>query len=174
MSSIIINESSVLSTLEPANKSFWLSRLCDQNYQKLTRLIPYPLHELPANLVGTTSGGPDLLLRRIDLSPYTASIQLTHQFSNRGYYSFEPGIVMRVYLDACSIEALYDHEREGAGSCQPYYDAEMLAQKWELNYFLSLWLDHCIRCDYQFESAAQQKEGRCGEHCEHRFEPPLL
>jgi uncharacterized protein YqiB (DUF1249 family) len=173
MSNAILNEPSVLSALDPANKSFWLSRLCDQNYQKFARMIPYPLHELPHHLVGATPGGPDLLLKLIDLSPYTATLQLTHQFSSLGRYSFEPGIVMRVYLDACSIEALYDHEREGADSCQPYYNAEMLAQKWELNYFLSIWLDHCIRCDYQFQRVAHYQEGQCGEHCEHRRHPPL-
>jgi uncharacterized protein len=152
MSGTLLKKDGVLSTLEPINKSFWLSRLCDQNYQKLSRLIPHPLYELPDDLIGTTPGGPDLLIRRLELSPYTATMQLTHLFSNLGGHSLEPGIVIRVYLDACSIEALYDHERAGASRCQPYYGAEMLAQKWELNYFLSTWLDHCIRCDYQFES----------------------
>ncbi|QFY42069.1 DUF1249 domain-containing protein [Candidatus Methylospira mobilis] len=164
MSNATLNRGSVQCTLEPANKSFWLSRLCDQNYQKLARLLPYPIDELPDDLVGTTPGGPDLLLRRLELSPYTATIQLTHHFSNTGNHSFEPGIVMRVYLDACNIEALYDHQRAGACSCQPYYGAEMLALKWELNYFLSTWLDHCIRCDYQFEfeSTGQRGSGRVG------------
>lgn len=95
------------------------------------------------------------MLRRIDSSPYTLTIQLTHRFSAADHDRFEPGVVIRVYLDACSIEALYDHARAGAGDCQPYYNADMLAQKWELNYFLSLWLDHCLNCDYQFERATQ-------------------
>jgi len=164
MNSATLNRDGVRRTLEPANKSFWLSRLCDQNYQKLVRLLPCPLYELPDDLVGTTPGGPDLLLRCLELSPYTATIQLTHLFSNQDCPSLEPGMVMRVYLDACSIEALHDHQRAGACSCQPYYGVEMLARKWELNYFLSTWLDHCIRCDYQFEfeSAGQRGAERIG------------
>ncbi|QSA95643.1 DUF1249 domain-containing protein [Methylococcus sp. EFPC2] len=140
-----------MSTLEPINKSYWLSRVCEANYTRLLTLIPHLL-TLPVGVSARADGTPGLELELLERSPYTLLIELTHSFTWEFGALSEPAVRIRVYLDAHTTEVLSAKER-------PYvfdimrHDAEareVMDYKWSLNYFLALWLDHCIASDYQF------------------------
>lgn len=139
-----------MSVFQPAEKSFWLQKVCESNYQKLANLIP-DLACIDETAVAQVNGKPSLHLRLLERSPYTLVLELTHDFARGG----EPAVKIRVSLDAKTAEALSDH-------CRPFVlDAvrdrssakSVLDYKWSLNYFLTRWLDHCLQSDYRFGTA---------------------
>ncbi|MGX2040540.1 DUF1249 domain-containing protein [Methylocaldum sp. MU1018] len=144
-----------MSIFQPAEKSFWLQKVCESNYEKLANLIP-DLARIDETAVARVNGKPSLHLRLIERSPYTLTLELTHDFV-RGV---EPAVKIRVSLDAKTAEALSDH-------CRPLVlDAlrdepsakSVLDYKWSLNYFLTRWLDHCLQSDYRFGAARYSQE----------------
>jgi len=145
-----------MSIFQPAEKSFWLQKVCESNYEKLANLIP-DLARIDETAIAQVNGKPSLHLRLLERSPYTLTLELTHDFV-RG---LEPAVKIRVSLDAKTAEALSDH-------CRPVVlDAlrgsessakSVLDYKWSLNYFLTRWLDHCLQSDYRFGTARYSRE----------------
>lgn len=145
-----------MSIFKPAEKSFWLQKVCESNYEKLANLIP-DLARIDDTAVAQVTGKPSLHLRLLERSPYTLTLELTHDFV-RG---LEPAVKIRVSLDAKTAEALSDH-------CRPVVlDAlrgsessarSVLDYKWSLNYFLTRWLDHCLQSDYRFGATRYSHE----------------
>lgn len=147
-----------MSVLDPVNKSYWLAHLCEANYRKLNRLIP-SLASISA-AAAQAEGKPALLVRLIERSPYTLTMELTHSFE-RGYEALrEPALRIRVYLDAGAAEVLSDRERPDVQQALPTYpDIQgVMDYKWCLNYFLSQWLDHCLQSRYCFTPSHPDEE----------------
>ncbi len=150
-----------MSVLELHEKSYWLAKLCEANYERLLRLVP-GLKGMGRSAVARADGKPALHLELLDHSPHTLTLELSHCF---GFESLlEPAVRIRVYLDARAAEVLSDHARPSVHQAlQRYAQArEVMDYKWTLNYFLSQWLDHCLACDYRFGLAQAGRES-CGE-----------
>ena len=131
-------------------KSYWLHRVCEANFARLSRLVP-DFHAVETLIRAESPGNPPLHLRLIERSPFTLVLELTHHFSQGFSAILEPQVLLRVSLDAKTVEMLSDHERpdvnralEGAGHPQA-----VLEYKWSMNYFLSRWLDHCLAQNYR-------------------------
>lgn len=148
-----------MSVFYPAEKSFWLHKVCEANYRKLTDLVP-DLTRIGATATAKAQNKPALHLRLLERSPYTLTLELTHDFA-RGYEPLaEPAVRIRVCLDSKTAEVLSD-------ACRPFVlDAlrdeasarAVLDYKWSLNYFLARWLDHCLSSDYRFGAARSEPE----------------
>ena len=148
-----------MNVMNPVNKSYWLASVCEANYRKLNELIP-ELALISSAAAAQVDGKPALLVRVIERSPYTLTVELTHSFS-RGFESLlEPAVRIRVYFDAGAAEVLSDHERPfvlEALRHEPSLRAVM-DYKWSLNYFLSQWLDHCLKSSYRFTLSSPDEE----------------
>ncbi|MEI6353085.1 MAG: DUF1249 domain-containing protein [Methylococcus sp.] len=135
----------------PEEKALWLHHLCEANFSRLERLIP-SFGEIQEESVGRATGKPALYFRLLERSPFTLVIELTHDFSGEPQLIFEPNVRIRVCLDARTVEMLSDDERPHVHLA--LRDAEapeaILDYKWEMNYFLARWLDHCLQADYRF------------------------
>jgi uncharacterized protein YqiB (DUF1249 family) len=145
----------------PSEKSFWLQKVCERNYEKLKSLIP------DWTRVGDTSiarvhGKPALYLKLLERSAYTLILELTHDFERGFEQRQEPAVRIRVCLDSKTAEVLSDY-------CRPFVlDAlrhdpsagKVLDYKWTHNYFLARWLDHCVQSNYQFGSV-RFSQGEC-------------
>jgi uncharacterized protein YqiB (DUF1249 family) len=142
-----------MSTVSPNNKSFLLQTLCESNYRKLLRLIPN-LRDLDNCSTGHALGKPDLYITLIEKGPYTMTLELSHCFGHDLDPFFEPAIKLRVYFDVQSAEVLRDHERPMVNHAfdQPVSAKKVMDYKWELNYFLEKWLNHCLKNDYKFQN----------------------
>jgi uncharacterized protein YqiB (DUF1249 family) len=148
-----------MSVLNPVNKSFWLANLCEANYRKLNQLIP-DLALISSVAAAQAEGKPALLVRLIERAPYTLTVELTHRFNWGFESSLEPAVRIRVYLDAGAAEVLSDHERPvvlEALRHEPNLRGVM-DYKWSLNYFLSQWLDHCLKSRYRFTLSSPDEE----------------
>ncbi len=144
-----------MSQFDPAQKSLWLQRVCEDNYRKLEVLVP-DLQALADEKKATgLSGLPPLHVSLLERSPYTLLLELTHHFSFEAGSLVEPAVRIRVCFDARTAEVLSDHVRADV-MLSPLDQREpglVLDYKWKLNYFLSRWLEHCI--DYQYETVDQ-------------------
>ena len=152
-----------MSRFDPQEKSYWLAKLCEANYERLLRLIPN-LPGLAQSAVASADGKPSLHLRLLEHSPYTVTLELSHCFS-LGLESLpEPAVKIRVYLDARAAEVLSDRDRPGLRDAlrREAQAREVMDYKWTLNYFLSQWLEHCLACNYRFAVARAGRE-TCGE-----------
>ena len=140
-----------MSSFSPIEKSFWLHRICEANYQRLNQLLP----ELEAMATIVTAvpqapGKPVLRFRLLERSPFTLLLEVTHDFEGPFQVLKEPQVRLRVSLDAKTVEMLSDRERpdlHDALGREPA-PARVLEYKWTLNYFLSRWLDHCLDAEY--------------------------
>lgn len=140
-----------MSFLNPINKSWCLEQVCASNYEKIFRLIP-DLRAVKDNAVGLAPNNTMLHLKVIEQTAYTLTIELSHCFSKKPDELLEPGLKIRIYLDAQLAEVLSDHARPSVhyavrdiGLCR-----EIMNYKWRLNFFLQKWLDHCLAKDYRF------------------------
>ncbi len=142
-------------TVNPVNKSFCLEQLCESNYQKLLKLIP-DLLTLKGTATGHAVNNTTLHILIIESTPYTLTVELSHNFSQNQHELLEPAVKIRLYLDAQLAEVLNDHARASVAQVfkDPGLSREIMNYKWRLNYFLQKWLDHCLKKDYQFSNAA--------------------
>jgi len=140
-----------MSQLKPVNTSFCLEKICESNYQKLFRLIP-ELCTLQNTAIGHTGDKPALYLDILERNPYTLTIELSHCFNRHLNELLEPGLKIRVYLDAKLAEVIRDNDRPAVAQIyhNPGHLLEIQDYKWRLNYFLQKWLDHCLKTDYRF------------------------
>ena len=145
-----------MSSFDPVNKSYWLASLCESNYLKLARLIP-DLDLIPPSASAQVDGKPSLLLKLIERSPYTLTLELSHCFAWGFETLLEPAVILRVYLDARVVEVLSDHARPFVRDAikDGITPRGVMDYKWSLNYFLSQWLDHCLESHYSFTLADQ-------------------
>lgn len=152
-------------SIKPKNKSFLLQTLCESNYRKLLLLVPN-LRELDGCSTGHAPDKPDLYITPIERGPYTMTLELSHCFNHELEPFFEPALRLRTYFDAKSTEVLRDHERpminHAFDSSTPA--KEIMDYKWELNYFLEKWLNHCLQNGYKFQTTTPAEPG---------FEPSL-
>lgn len=140
-----------MSVLNPVEKSYWLAKVCEANYAKLVSLIP-DLSLIPETATACVDGKPSLHLKLIERSPYTLTLELTHCFAWEFEALLEPAVVIRIYLDARAAEVLSDHARPFVLDALKHESSarHVLDYKWSLNYFLSQWLDHCLKSNYHF------------------------
>jgi uncharacterized protein YqiB (DUF1249 family) len=150
---------SVMSFVNPVNKSICLEQVCASNYQKLLKLIP-DLMAFKNTAVGHAPHHTTLHLEIIERTPYTMTVELSHCFSRNQDELLEPAVKIRVYLDAQLAEVLSDHARAGVAQVfkDPGLSREIMNYKWRLNYFLQKWLDHCLKKNYLFSAHAGQTE----------------
>ncbi len=137
--------------LNPINKSLSLEQVCASNYEKIFRLIP-DLRSVKSKAVGFAANNTTLHVKVIEQTAYTLTIELSHCFSKKPDELLEPGVIIRIYLDAQLAEVLSDHARPKVS--QVFKDVglclEIMNYKWRLNFFLQKWLDHCLDKDYKF------------------------
>jgi uncharacterized protein len=140
-----------MSFLNPINKSLCLEQVCAANFEKIFRLIP-ELKTIKHNAVGLAPNNTTLHLKMIEQTTYTLTIELSHCFSKHPEEFFEPGVKIRIYLDAHLAEVLSDHARPAVSRAFDDLSLcrEIMHYKWRLNFFLQKWLDHCLAKDYQF------------------------
>ena len=130
----------------PVNKSYWLQRVCEGNYELLRRLIPN-LDGLPHEDARIGGAGPALFIRLLERTPYTVTLELSHRFGETAQDgALEPALRVRVFLDARIAEVLGDQDRPPATHLLQRAAAPcaLLDYKWKLNYFLQKWLEHCL------------------------------
>lgn len=132
----------MLSHVSPINKSFCLQVLCEENYKKLSKLIP--------NF--TQNNGGEVKAKILNSGPYTHTIQLQH-------CAFEPVVTnpsftCRVYLDVQSIEVI---RVEGATPIhqQALSPKALLNNKWKMNYFFEKWLVFQLQLTNTHQTAAR-------------------
>jgi uncharacterized protein YqiB (DUF1249 family) len=149
-----------MSVFYPAEKSFWLHKVCEANYRKLTHLVP-DFNRIGDAATASAQDKPALHLRLLERSPYTLTLELTHDFAQGYEPRTEPAVRIRVCLDSQTAEVLCD-------ACRPVVlDAlrddrtarAVLDYKWSLNYFLARWLDHCLSSEYRFGAPRSEPEG---------------
>lgn len=148
-----------MSVLEPLNKSYWLASLCEANYRKLNQLLPN-LEFILGDVALQADGKPSLLVRMLERSPYTVTLELTHSFDWELDAPLEPAVRIRIYLDAAAAEVLSDHERPFVLDAfkERFSNKGVMDYKWSLNYFLSQWLDHCLKSSYSFSLSSPDEE----------------
>lgn len=130
----------------PVNKSYWLQRVCEGNYELLRRLIP-DLDGLPRKNCRLGGEGLALFVHLLERTPYTLTLQLSHRFGAAAQDGvLEPALRVRVFLDARIAEVLGDQNRPPPSRLLHHAGPwrALLDYKWELNYFLQKWLEHCL------------------------------
>jgi uncharacterized protein YqiB (DUF1249 family) len=151
-----------MSRFDPQEKSYWLAKLCEANYERLNRLIPGlgSAASLSAVADADADGKPTLHLRLLEHSPYTVTLELSHRFNHEPPALREPAVKIRVYLDARAAEVLSDRERPNSDVLMQRVrkPRELMDHKWTLNYFLSQWLEHCLACNYRFGLSCAGRE----------------
>ena len=147
-----------MSQVRPVNTSLCLEKLCESNFQKLFRLIP-ELRAFTHSAVGRSDRQPALHLEILERNPYTLTIELSHCFEQPALGLMRPAVKIRIYLDAQLAEVIRDCDRPAVGHVfqNPAQTLEIRDYKWRLNYFLQKWLDHCLKTDYRFISAADSQ-----------------
>ena len=151
----------VMGTINPVNKSFCLEQICESNYQKLLKLIP-DLLTLKETAIGQALNNTALHITVIESTPYTLTVELSHNFTYYLEELLEPAVKIRLYLDAQLAEVLSDHARASVARVfkDPGLSRDIMNYKWRLNYFLQKWLDHCLKKGYQFRKMADFAELR--------------
>jgi hypothetical protein len=150
-----------MGTINPVNKSFCLEQICESNYQKLLKLIP-DLLTLKETAIGQALNNTALHITVIESTPYTLTVELSHNFTYNLEELLEPAVKIRLYLDAQLAEVLSDHARASVARVfkDPGLSRDIMNYKWRLNYFLQKWLDHCLKKGYQFRKMADFAELR--------------
>lgn len=150
-----------MSVFHPVEKSFWLHRVCEANYRRLMHLVP-DLPRVQSLVSAAAQGKPALHLRVLERGPYTLTIELTHDFSGDLELLAEPAVRIRICLDARTAEVLSDRDRPGVHEALATADGRaVLDYKWNLNYFLARWLDHCLSNNYRFGAGRAESEPVC-------------
>ncbi|BCX81277.1 conserved hypothetical protein [Methylomarinovum caldicuralii] len=142
-------------SLKPIHPLRTLQDLCESNYRKLRRLIP-GLRQLESGAVALQNGQPALHVRLLEKAPFTLTLELSYCFDHGPQPLFEPALRLRVYLDAGMVEVLEDAERPPLRIRGPV-DRQVLEHKWQMNYFLDKWLDHCLQRGYRFSADDRPK-----------------
>ena len=143
-----------MSQLKLVNTSWCLEKICETNFEKLFRLIPN-LCTFDKQAIAQLDHKPSLHLAILERNPYTLTIELSHCFNGDQFKLMTPCIRIRLYLDAQLAEVIRDQQRPAVEEVynNPGLLQEIRDYKWQMNYFLEKWLDHCLKTDYRFVSA---------------------
>ena len=119
---------------------------CEQNYQRLARLLPgFTLGEVRRIGVRFPGGHDDALeLRVLERSAWTAEIALRQLHPVWGTTRLE--IRIRAYLDARMAEVTGAARERRLLARYPYPNARGYArdERWQLDRLLGEWLGHCL------------------------------
>ena len=134
-----------MSFINPLNESFCLEKICESNYEKLLKLAP-ELILFKNRSAGYSEHNAGIQITLLSVSPYTLTLELNHCFNFIIDDAVAPSMQVRLYLDLQLAEVLNDHDRDPVHKI--YKDrslsTEIMHYKWQLNYFLQKWLDHCL------------------------------
>ncbi|MGE5153444.1 MAG: DUF1249 domain-containing protein [Bdellovibrio bacteriovorus] len=125
--------------------------LCEENYLRLSRLVP-GLSTRRGRLVSRVTGGVDLHLIIETQAPYTTELRLTHVFSGgEGVgtdLGCDPNLRLRVYHDARQVDVL--DLRQTVLPLRADYQAPALDSKWRTHLFVAKWLAYCLQQGHGF------------------------
>jgi uncharacterized protein YqiB (DUF1249 family) len=148
-----------MSQFRPINTAICLENICESNYHKLFKLIPN-LCSIDRLAIGQTANNPALYLSILERNPYTLTIELNHCFSAEFDRLIDPGLRIRIYLDAQLAEVIRDNQHPTVA--QRYKNPGLIEDirdyKWRLNYFLQKWLDHCLGINYHFKQLLTESQ----------------
>ena len=121
-----------------------LIRIYEASYVRLAKLVP----DLPGcdrAMISRVAGALDLHLDIVERQPYTTSLTLTYQFTDRGGRVLEPNARINVYHDVRAAEVVSHCRRRRSRSIRPRTPGRMpeLDRKWQMNRFLLKWLRFC-------------------------------
>lgn len=122
--------------------------LCEENFARLSRLVP-DLAARPSGVYGSRcSEGVDLYLEVEEQAPFTTILRLTYFFPVQGIPLPDPDARLRVYHDACQVEVI--DLRQTVLPLRTDYRSPALAEKWQVNLFIGKWLAYCVRQGHVF------------------------
>ncbi len=125
-----------------------LMDLYELNYIRLRKLIGEP-GGLGSSARSHVEGCLDLHLQVLERSRFTSTVCLTYRFTERGGFSAEPNLVLRIYHDAGLVEVLAGHLKHGRQR-HDHLPRESAREKWRLNRFLYKWLGFCLHLGHRF------------------------
>ena len=120
-----------------------LMALYESNYQRLQALLGQ-LRELSGERRSVIEGDCVLLMRVIELAPYTTELELTYEFGDA--LPSAPDMLIRVYHDARLAEAhgwATRHQHPWLVELRRQTTAA-LDQRWARNIMLNKWLEYCL------------------------------
>ncbi|MGM0564492.1 MAG: DUF1249 domain-containing protein [Pseudomonadota bacterium] len=139
----------------PSSRQFTrLMDLYEQNYILLRRLLG-DAASLPDQAVSRAPGHLPLYLWVEERAKFTTTIRLSYRFdcTSRRHREFEPDLVVRIYHDARSGEAMSAIVN---GKPRQRREAANLMWRWQLNRFLNRWLSYCLHQGHDFSGARRQ------------------
>jgi uncharacterized protein YqiB (DUF1249 family) len=133
-----------------------LMDMYEENFIKLRKLIPH-LEQVESASVSSVPGHLDLHLRIIERSRYTTTLMLSYCFEKQQAVKMEPNLKIRVYHDAGLAEVMSGRLHHGRLVLE-HLPSDALQQKWQLNRFLSKWLQYCLRQRHGFTAGSGQSD----------------
>lgn len=139
-----------------------LMELYESNYLLIRLLIPDLSDMREDSYVSVRSDCLDLHLTVLERCKYTTTIKLTYRFGGEGSARLEPDLVIRIYHDARTAEAMsglihgHRHEQRRVRD---------LDEGWILNRFLYKWIRYCLHRGHRFsaqECSADSQNHRIG------------
>ena len=133
--------------------------MCEGNFARVLRLVP-DLARITDGAVARVPGKPALHLRLLERSAFTMIVELTHDFTGCFNMLAEPAVRIKVCFDAGTVEMLCDSVRPLVHDAllDVVDPSAVLDYKWSMNYFLTRWLDHCVRSEYRFCTSVAENE----------------
>ncbi len=135
-----------------------LMALYEQNYLRLTRLIPeWPIPFEKA--VSRTQADRTLHLFVLERTKYTTSIRLTYLFEDEGDTQADPDMELRLFHDASLAEVLACeiHPRRLSFGDFNYTKNSAFDARWARNLFLYKWLDYLLTHGHGFAAAQRPR-----------------
>jgi len=129
--------------VRPINKSFCLQMLCEENFEKLFRLIP--------DIELGNAINHHVHVQILETGPFTYTILLRNkEFGNADAH---PSFKCRVYLDTKAIEVI-NIEGGALALSQHSTPRNTLNQKWAVNYFFEKWLTFQLQTSHTEETSS--------------------
>ncbi len=130
-----------------------LMDLYEANFLKLKKLIPN-LSSIESHALSRSEGHLDLHLKILERSRYTTTLFLSYRFDDGDTVRMEPNLKVRIYHDAGQAEVMAGKLHHGR-LILDNLPADARRQKWQLNRFLSRWLQYCLRQQHEFPSESR-------------------
>jgi uncharacterized protein len=128
-----------------------LMSLCEENFGRLCRLAP-DLSTRSGGYISRCAEGVELYLDVEEQAPFTTCIRLTYRFPVQETRLCDPDARLRVYHDARQVEVI--DLRQTILPLRTDYRSPALAEKWQVNLFISKWLAYCLHQGHCFERAS--------------------
>lgn len=124
-----------------------MTRLHEQNYAKLVRIVPQIMHLKAGNLINRCFTDSHIEIAVEEHTRYTSCLRLAVRFSGGSQFLPKISIQVRLYHDAKVAEVIDFQQKRRFQSRYPYPNPGMHQrnEKQQINLFLAEWLDHCIR-----------------------------